>query len=195
VETIVKLYPPLISHLVEIGVKGYEDNAYIDRSYNVFNAGVANYIAGGSATIGVPMANDIYLDAMTIIRTTLKNFETKNLYFTGPLSVRFVKGSPQILLFEPEDVCKFEFLFGGDSEDIHRMVSTIISQVFNDLRNKYGEKVTFHWGQFIPEDLLTKDVIERSFPKFKRWLEIQKKFDPDGRGLNEWQEKVFTEKK
>lgn len=193
-EQLAKLFPKAIPKLVDMALGGMNDKAYIQRSYNVFNIGDgANRIPAQSATISVPLRGDKYLKAMDILRDTARRFSKEHgAYQTGPISMRFVKGSTA-LLGDPEDVCKFEIIFGGDDDRTKKLSRDLTAAYTQALRREFGDDVRLHWGQVIPEDYVAHgpERLRGSFPGFEDFQEVRRAFDPKGRFLNPWQARML----
>ncbi|PVH73123.1 hypothetical protein DL98DRAFT_520115 [Cadophora sp. DSE1049] len=175
--TIIKLFPGLTPRLIDSAMDTLIDDAYTDRSFNVFNVGDGtNAIPALAGTIYVPISKDQYLVALDTIRDTAKQYAAAHKHYqTGMISLRFIKGS--IAFLSPnEDYCSFEFIFTGETTYAQEM----LNQYEAALRQKLGEnKVWIHWGQLVDE---TK-VKERGkqYAGFDKWKEVKTELDPDGR--------------
>ncbi len=198
VEFIAKTRPQLLPGFIDVGLKGLEDDSYIQRSYNVFNIGQgANMIPAQSSTISVPLRDDLWLDAIDVLRDVARREASANdLYETGPISLRFVRGS-DIMLADHEDVCKFEIIFGGDSKQINTATHDLVRAYYTDLYRKLGSDVHFHWGQVIPDRTVEvpgstgRHRLRASYARYDEWRSIRDRFDPTGRGLNAWQKSIL----
>jgi FAD/FMN-containing dehydrogenase len=167
-------------------------DGYVGRSYNVFNIGDGpNQLPAQSATLSVPLEGDQYLEAMSIIRDTAQRFaEEKGQYQTGPISLRFVKGSTA-LLGDPVDVCKFEIIFSGNDKGDQRLARELTQAYDTALRARFGPGVRVHLGQVQPNDTDGPERLKASFPGFERFEAVRRTFDPGGRMLNAWQRRLF----
>jgi hypothetical protein len=178
--------PSLTPGFLNDAMRGLRDDAYLHRSYRVFNIGDGqNAIPSLSGTIFVPLRGDLYLAAIEVLRRVAKEQKTKGIYQTGPISLRFVKGS-RALLGNPEDVCAFELIFVGRT----RWANDLIHAYDEALRKELGtENVRFHWGQLMPG--VDKARIRANYPRYDDWRRIRDKFDPAGRFINDWQETIL----
>ncbi|MGV3624201.1 MAG: D-arabinono-1,4-lactone oxidase [Archangium sp.] len=169
-----------------------DPNGFIGRSYTVFNIGDgANQLPAQSATISVPLEGDQYLDAMNVLRQTAKDYAARHgQYQTGPISLRFVKGS-QALLGDPVDVCKFELIFSGNDKADQAHAKALTAAYTKALTEKFGNDVRFHFGQLAPEGLDSKARLNATLPGFEKFQEVRRQFDPQGRMLNAWQQQMF----
>ncbi|MDX2012289.1 MAG: FAD-binding protein [Myxococcaceae bacterium] len=169
-----------------------DPDGYVARSYNVFNIGDGpNQLPAQSATLSVPLEGDQYLEAMSIIRDTARKFaEEKGQYQTGPISLRFVKGSTA-LLGDPVDVCKFEIIFSGNDKGDQRLARELTQAYDTALRARFGPGVRVHFGQLQPNETDGPERLKASFPGFERFEAVRRSFDPTGRMLNAWQKRLF----
>jgi L-gulono-1,4-lactone dehydrogenase len=169
-----------------------DPDGYVGRSYNVFNIGDGpNQLPAQSATLSVPLEGDQYLEAMNIIRETAQRFaREKGEYQTGPISLRFVKGSTA-LLGDPVDVCKFEIIFSGNDKGDQRLARELTQAYDTALRARFGPGVRVHLGQLQPNETDGPERLKASFPGFERFEAVRRTFDPTGRMLNPWQKRLF----
>jgi hypothetical protein len=144
-----------------------------------------------SATLSVPLRGDLYLKALDIMRETAAKFSKENNQWqTGPISVRFVKGS-RASLGDPEDVAKFELIFSGNGPEDQKLARALTNKYYDALRAQLGSDVHFHWGQIAPDAAQSREALKAAYPRFEEFDAIRKSFDPEGRMLNAWQEKLF----
>ncbi len=199
VEVILGLAPGLIPGFLDGGLDQMADpDGYTQRSYKVFNVGEgANSIPAQSATISVSLADDMWLDGIGVVQAVAQKMaRERKLYHTGPISLRFVRGSP-LLLADPVDVCKFELIFGGDDDRVKRISEELVRAHYHALYAKFGADVRFHWGQLTPSGTIEvpgasgQHRVRESFPRYDDWRRIRDQLDPAGRGLNRWQELIL----
>lgn len=197
VEVVARVHPRLLPRFIDSSLAALPDPAYVQRSYNVFNIGQgANHIPAQSGTLSVPLREDRWLAAIDVIRAAARRLaEEERVYQTGPIALRFVRGS-RILLADPEDVCKFEIIFGGDSEFIQERAGKVMRAYYRALYAAFGADVRLHWGQLIPEGTLeapgtTGHRVRESYPRYDTWRALRDAFDPGGRGLNAWQRRIL----
>ena len=196
-EVVARLRPQLLPRFIDSSLASLPDPSYVQRSYKVFNIGQgANHIPAQSGTLSVPLRDDHWLDAIDVIRTTARRLaDEARTYQTGPIALRFVRGS-EILLADPEDVCKFEVIFGGDNNHVQALSRTVVKAYYDALYAVFGGDVRLHWGQLIPDGTLdlpgrTAHRVRESYPRYDVWRTIRDQFDPAGRGLNAWQERML----
>ncbi|HEU5059151.1 MAG TPA: FAD-binding protein [Kofleriaceae bacterium] len=189
-----RVAPRLVPRLVDMSLRGLRDTGYTQRSYNVFNIGDgANRIPAQSATLSVPLRGDAYLRAMGVLRTVQREFAAEHKKFqTGPISIRFVKGT-RALLGDPEDVAKFEIIFAGNGKRAQRLSRELVWRQYQALHRELGADVRFHWGQLMPEQFnaVAKQRIRESFPAHQRFEAQRRRFDPHGRFMNRWQRDIL----
>lgn len=185
IDKLTRLVPRITPWLIDQSLNSLPDPAYIQRSYNVFNIGDgANMIPALSATAFVPLQNDAYLEAIDVLQATARIFAERGIYHTGPIALRFVRGS-RALLAPPEDVGAFELIFGGHPERAEEMV-----RAYHDaLRARFGTRFWMHWGQM--HQGLTADQVTSSYVQLAAWKRIRQQFDPDGIFLNASQARLF----
>jgi FAD/FMN-containing dehydrogenase len=182
---IVKLIPSATPGLIDGAMSSLIDDAYVDRSFNVFNVGDGtNQIPALAATIYVPIADDGYLTALDLVRGAAAKFaKARNRYETGPASMRFVKAA-KAMLAPDVDVCSFEFIFTGSTTYALDMVEAYEAA----LKDGLGEaNVKVHWGQLVGQGTHRGN----RYKEYRRWREIRDELDPTGVFLNEWQQSIL----
>jgi len=191
-ELVKDLVPKSVVPMVDAAIDALVDGQYTQRSYNVFNIGDgANHLPAQSATLSVPLRGDTYLKAMDIMRRTADQFAKEHgQYQTGPISLRFVKGS-RASLGDPEDVCKFELIFSGNGAEDQKLAKALTEKYYAALHRELGNDVRFHWGQIPPESGQSPQTLRAAYPRFDEFNRIRKQFDPDGKMLNGWQKELF----
>ncbi len=191
-EVLKDLVPGSAVPLVDAAMDALVDGQYTQRSYNVFNIGDgANLMAAQSATLSVPLRDDEYLKAMDIMRRTAAEFSREHgQYQTGPISLRFVKGS-RASLGDPEDVCKFELIFSGNGAEDQALAKALTEKYYAALYAELGDDVRFHFGQLPPESGQSTERLRAAYPRFDEFNAIREQFDPEGRMLNDWQRAMF----
>jgi hypothetical protein len=182
---VARLVPKATPWLIDQAMKILPDKEYVQRSYNVFNIGDgANAIPALASTIFVPLRDDQYLRALDVFRETAARFAAADKYQTGPVSLRFVKGSEAALGIN-EDVASFEIIFAEGTPHAAEMTAAY----YEALRARLGDDVTYHWGQFSPG--LSAAEVSSSFPRVDSFQKLRRAFDPTNRFLNATQERLF----
>jgi hypothetical protein len=175
-DAMIKLFPGLTPGLIDSAMDTLIDDAYTDRSFNVFNVGDGtNAIPALAGTMYVPVSKDQYLVALDTIRETAREYVTAHKHYeTGMVSLRFIKGS--IALLSPnEDYCSFEFIFTGSTTYAQDM----LNQYEAALRQKLGEdKVWIHWGQLVDATKVKGRGVQ--YVAFNKWAEVKTELDPQG---------------
>lgn len=184
-DTLIKLFPRVTPGLIDRAMDSLIDEAYIDRSFNVFNTGDGvNRIPALAGSIYVPLESDIYVEAIEVVQNVAKQFAASGRYATGPVSMRFVK-STRALLGCRKDYCSFEFIFTSSTTWALEMVEAYDLA----LRKRFGNEVRGHWGQLLRDP--TPEELRAMYPHYDHWRAIRDEFDPHYRFLNEWQTKVL----
>ncbi|MBL8696194.1 MAG: FAD-binding protein [Planctomycetes bacterium] len=191
-EAVAQAIPSAVPALVDAGIRSIEDSGFIQRSYHVFNIGrAANLLPAQSATLFIPLRDDLWLRAVEIVAHTARRELESGRVQTGPIAVRFVAGSTAMLAPD-EDVCSFEFIFGGDRASTQETAVAVTRSHFRALRRALGSCVWLHWGQVLPPgawstpDADGRHAAAASYPRFARWMEIRDGLDPKRRGLTGW---------
>ncbi|KAI9858808.1 MAG: hypothetical protein M1813_007275 [Trichoglossum hirsutum] len=185
IDQIIKIAPSATPGLIDSAMDTMIDDAYVDRSFNVFNVGDGtNQIPALAASIYVPIASDAYLTGLDLIRSAAAEYaRSHRRYETGPASMRFVKATAAMLGC-PGDVCSFEFIFTGSTTYALEMVEAYEAA----LRNGLGAaEVRVHWGQLVGEGVRRRE----GYPEYARWRELRDELDPKAAFINEWQEKIL----
>ncbi|SPO02815.1 uncharacterized protein DNG_05490 [Cephalotrichum gorgonifer] len=205
VDTLIALLPPLVPRLNDTAMASLMREAYIDRSFNVFNIGPGtNDIPALACSIFVPVENDAYLIALDTIQKTAGEFAAKGMYNTAPLAMRFVKGSRAFLGIR-EDSCSFEFIFTARTAHAQRVIDgydaalrDALSSFFHDAEDtekhidgaaEGKHRVRVHWGQMMREP--DAKTLMGMYPLYPRWREIRDELDPGEVFLNQWQARVL----
>ena len=185
-QSLMENIPELTPGLVSSAMNGLKNPGYLHRSYRVFNIGDGqNAIPSLSGTIFVPLRDDLYIRAIEIIRRVAREMAPRGIYQTGPISLRFVRGS-RAMLGIPEDVCAFELIFAGRTKWARELIQAYDAA----LREELGtENVRFHWGQLMPG--VEKARILANYKRYEEWRRIRDWFDPARRFINEWQETIL----
>jgi hypothetical protein len=185
VNTIIKIAPQATPSLLDSALNTLVDDAYIDRSFNVFNLGHGtSEIPAFAGSIYVPLENDDYLQALDIIRDVAARFAKRKIYETAPFSMRFMRGI-RAMLGCPKDYCSFEFIFTGANTHAQEMIDAYEEA----LRQRFGNEVRTHWGQLMPDP--SADQMRGMYAQYERWRTIHDELDPNGRFLNEWQMQIL----
>jgi hypothetical protein len=185
IKTITQLFPSSTPGVIDLAMGTLVDDAYIDRSFNVFHMGDGqSKIPSLAGTFFLPLENDNYLDAVDVIHNVSKRFATQNLYATGPAAMRFVHAT-KAMLGCPKDVCGIEFLFTGWTKHAQRMIDAFDLA----LRERFGNEVRLQWGQLLRDP--DAQQMRSMHPKYDRWLAIRDELDPNSRFLNDWQTKIL----
>lgn len=180
---IVNLLPGAIPGMVKMEVNTLTDSNYIDKSYKVLNLGHDNNLAAFATEISLPA--DRYIEAVEeIIEVVKTSVSEGRQYLTAPFSLRFVKTNQFCLSMQyarpPEQfVCMIEFptISGtiGGLELLNRIESALYI---------YGGIP--HWGQINHVGGRGHAAIDRLYPCYPEWLEVYKRFCPEGRFENDF---------
>jgi len=184
---VVEIIPASSQFFVNLAVGSLEDReGYVHRSYRVFNVGDgSNALPALTGTIFIPLRDDLYLQAIDVLREEAGELRRKGMYQTAPVAIRFIKGS-RAMLAASEDVASFELIFIGGTSWAMKMIEAYDAA----LCRKLGEEnVRFHWGQAMPP--LAKPRILKNFPRYQEWRRIRDELDPKGRFLNKFQESLL----
>lgn len=199
VEQLAKDNPNAMKKLIDTAIDGLVDKkGYIQRSYNVFNIGkAANLLPSLSATISVPLRNGLWLRAAEIIASVAREKLNNGVVLTAPAAMRFVRSS-SAWMADPEDVCKFEIIFGGNSEFLQSNANELVAAFYHALCGELGnDHIRLHWGQLIPPGTLDAPGINNNlpvplaFPKYNKWRTLRDKLDPGNRGLTPWLQSIL----
>lgn len=173
-------YPRLTPTVIDQAM-GALARDYIDRSYRVFNIGMANDVPAYGSEIGFSL--DQYLAATErILEIADQRQQVGSAYLTSPFSLRFVRAATAYLsMMYGVDTCMIEFpmldgTFGG-KETLQEIETEMYA---------FGGRP--HWGllNFLSG---ANGLIEAMYPMLPRWLEVFHQLSPDGRFAN-----AFTER-
>jgi hypothetical protein len=189
-DLITQLIPGRTPALVDAALDATRDDEFVNRSYNVFNIGSGkNKMHAISCTLSLPIRDDLYLAGMDAVRAQVQQNARNGIYQSGPISVRFVRGSTA-LLGEPEDAAKFEFVFAGNNPRARDLATRACDSYHRSLRSLFGADLRVHWGQLAPASWTHADVVA-SHPGLARFVAVVTALDPEHRMLNRWQEQML----
>jgi hypothetical protein len=160
--------------LLEKTLRSMVEKEYVNKSYKVFNIGAANNITAYSTELGFPMKNGVYMDGITMILALAeKAREVGNLYHSGPIALRFVRGTE--IFLSPQ--------YGGNTcmaEIIMVKATAGALDLLDRCENAsycYGARP--HWGQ-INSLSGSNGFVSNLYSKFSDWLRVRRKLDPLG---------------
>ncbi len=200
VERLQRDAPRSVPELIDASIEALDGpRGYVRRSYDVFNIGdAANRLPSLSATISVPLRDDLWLRAADLIHRTSEDLLRSGFVETAPISLRFVAGSSAHLA-DPDAVCKFELIFAGNGETARAQANRIVAAHYFALRAELGDVVRLHFGQLIPPGTLDRAgsdgrfPVETAYPRYGRWRALRDALDPSGRGLTPWLRSILPE--
>jgi len=170
-DLIVDVMPKAAPGIIDGAMKSLVDDAYIERSYNVFNIGAANDVDALSSEIAVPIAGDNYVRAMDALMAKAKEFEAKGKFHTGPVSMRFVKGSQALLSPQQGDVAMFEIIFTRGTPHALEML-----KAYEEALAPFGARP--HLGQV---NFTTPEKARARYgDKLDQWHSVRRALDPQG---------------
>jgi len=180
VSKILDAFPFIIPGFLEstlIGMVG----SYTDVSFKVFNIGNANDVKAYSMELGFPTKDNVYIAGINnILAIADAALACGNVYHTGPISLRFVKGTDSYL--SPQQGVK-------DGVDGERCMVEIImakgtfgemEQLYRCENGSYFYNARPHWGQI---NSLTggRELVRSLYPEtFIQWLGVKKELDLNG---------------
>jgi len=145
---------------------------YTDRSYRVYNIGMANEVPAYGSEIGFPMEN--YLEAVDhILEITGQRQALGQAYLNSPFSLRFVKASPAHLsMMQGADTCMVEMITLDHTVGGIELLQELEMEMY-----EFGGRP--HWGLL---NFLTgaSGLIETMYPRFTEWQAIRSEMDPNG---------------
>src|SRR5262249_35062157 len=144
------------------------------KSFKVFNIGTANGLPSLSAEFGFPMKDDAYIAAIDdLLEVAAEAAATGRIYQTGPISIRFVKGTSF-------------FLSPQSGTDTAMVECIVVSKTLGceEMLFRYEEAAYLrggrpHWGQInhVPGNQKVREL----YPQVDAWLDQRRNFDPDRR--------------
>lgn len=157
-------FPKEIPKFINRTLKSLEDDAFINKSYKVFNIGKANNIPAFSSELALPMDDDLYIEAIDrILKVASDIAKSGNIYQSGAISLRFVKCtdiflSPQ----QGHDTCMAEVICVKDTVGALELMFRYEHEMYNFCGRP-------HWGQV---NSMTGYETHRLYPRLQDWLEI-----------------------
>lgn len=150
--------------LLETSVRSLARADYVNKSYKVFNTGAVNKLASYSAEIALPMTDDTYIAGVDrILEIAETTAESGEIYESGPIALRFVRGtdiylSPQ----QGQDTCMVELISVKDTlgclELMHR---------YEHAMYEFGGRP--HWGQV---NVIAPYHVHQLYPFLQDWLSV-----------------------
>lgn len=184
-DTLPKVTPEFINE----AMKGLVDDAYINKSYKVFNIGKANKITAYSAEIGFPLKDDKYIEAVDQFLEIARQLKEVGLFFlTSPVALRFVKATDSFL--SPQyggDTCMVEIIVVKGTQGAFEMYEYFE----NKLLQHSGRP---HWGQTNRLNG-SHDLIKSMYPKYDKWIAVYQQLNKQGTFDNPFSRRVGFRKK
>jgi FAD/FMN-containing dehydrogenase len=164
--------PHVTPKLVNRTLKGLEDEAYIDKSYKVFNIGKGNNIDAYSAELALPMTHDVYIDAIDrILELAGQIAREGGIYQSGPIALRFVRGTDIFLSMQHGgNTCMAEIINVKDTSGALELMYRYEHEMY-----RFGGRP--HWGQV---NYISGSEVHRLYPHLQDWLDIRAVLDPNG---------------
>ncbi|HVN53327.1 MAG TPA: D-arabinono-1,4-lactone oxidase [Anaerolineaceae bacterium] len=145
---------------------------YVDRSYRVYNIGMANEVPAYGSEIGFPL--ETCLDAIEqIFAISGRRQSLGQAYLTSPFSMRFVKASPAYLsMMHGTDTCMVEFISLDHTVGGKELLQEIETEMY-----AFGGRP--HWGLL---NFLTGagSLLEAMYPLLPAWQQVRFALDPQG---------------
>ncbi len=180
---VITAHPGLAPALIDGSVKSLTDDVYIERSYNVFNIGAANEVPAISSEIAVPIRGDNFQKAMDALLARTKRFEAEGKYHTGPISIRFVKGTQATLAPQNgQDVAMFEIIFTKDTPH-----ATELLRAYEEVLRPFGGRP--HFGQVNFTNPQTARAMYGA--KLDEWNSVRRALDPTGTMRNRFTDEAL----
>ena len=177
---VLNAYPSLTPTVIDQAM-GALARDYVDRSYRVFNIGMANDVPAYGSEIG--FALDQYLAATErILEIADHRQQVGQAYLTSPFSLRFVRAATAYLsMMYGADTCMIEFPVLDGTVGGKELLQEIETEMY-----AFGGRP--HWGllNFISG---ASGLIEAMYPMLPRWLEVFHQLSPNGMFDN-----AFTER-
>lgn len=185
IAALTNMLPQLLPGIVDMNIKGQEDDGYVNLSYKVLRSAdtgcellddLPDFLTGFSASMAFPL--ETALDA--IERLLAREGAPAPEHMTGPIKIRFVKPSPLHLAMQngPESaraVCMVEpMLLVGTTrgfDSVHWVMESTLA---------FGGRP--HWGlNFAYMDGKSVfDRLTRPYPGLERWKAVFQQFNPRG---------------
>ena len=161
--------PDLIPKVIDKGMRALVQ-AYVDRSYRVFNIGNANDARAYGSEIAVPLANTIAA-VERILSIAEQRARVGRTYLTSPFSLRFVNASSaHMSMMHDTPSCLIEFPMLEDGFGGRELLRAIEHALY-----ALGGRP--HWG--LLNFLQGRELIASMYPKFGAWNAIREILDPD----------------
>jgi L-gulono-1,4-lactone dehydrogenase len=166
-------FPDRTPKLLEQSLQGLVDDGYTNKSYKVFNIGAANDLPALSAEHGFAMQSNHYIAAIDkFLEIAHEAAERGRAFQTGPIAVRFVKGSG--FLMSPQH---------GRNTAMTEMIAVSGTTTAPEMLHRYEEAAYAmdgrpHLGQL--NHLAGLDLVAKLFPAVGNWRDIRRTvFDPN----------------
>ncbi len=167
----------LAQHLPALMVKRFDsvlagmcDDGYANVSYKVFNIGEANHLPAYSMELCVAV-DGTHIEAVDRILEIAGRRAEEGIYHSSPFSLRFVAASEA-----------YASMAYGQKTMIVELIMVVDSRGGYALLEGYESRLEDlgarpHWGQY---NTLTAERIERLYPEWGLWFEVEKEFNASG---------------
>lgn len=173
-------YPGLTPTIVDQAMAALARD-YVDRSYRVFNIGMANDVPAYGSEIGFPLDQAVAATER-VLEIAARRTQVGQAYLTSPFSLRFVRaGTAFLSMMQGVDTCMIEFPVLAGTVGGTELLQEIETEMY-----ALGGRP--HWGllNFLSG---ANGLIEAMYPLLPRWLEVFHQLSPNGTFDN-----AFTER-
>jgi choline dehydrogenase-like flavoprotein len=164
--------PEKIPGFINRTLKALVDDAYIDKSYKVFNIGKANEIDSYSCELALPMINDTYIEAVDrMLEIAAQVAASGKVFQSGPIALRFVRGTD--IFLSPQqggNTCMVEIICVKDTAGALELMYRYEHEMY-----RFGGRP--HWGQV---NSISSYEVHRFYPHLQEWLEVHKILNAKG---------------
>ena len=158
-------------------------DGHVDDSYRIFNLGEINTAEVISGEYFFPIRNDAYLHAVPRLLKIMDGNRKRGIWQTGPISFRFIKGSPAHLsMMQGGEQCSLEIpVFSGAPGAPEALLS------YEQATYELGGRV--HWGQM--HELSGSDGwLQQAYPMARAWQRVYRTFNAQGTFSNHFTDRL-----
>jgi hypothetical protein len=167
-----RLLPGLVAGRFDGVLEGMRDDGYANVSYKVFNIGEANHLPAYSMELGVSLEDNRHVACIDrLLEIAAERRARERLVHTSPIALRFVAPSRAYAsMMHAQPTMMIELIMVDGTRGGDRLLAGYEERLA-------GFAVRAHWGQL---NHLTRERIERLYPRFGDWLAVERRFNASG---------------
>jgi len=176
-----------IPGMINGSIKSAKDTSYINNSWRVLKFGQGSFKKHGvTSEWAIEEGGKKYIDLVEDIMSKAAELKENNLYQTGQIGLRFVKGGKAYM--NPtyqKTVCYIDTSFLQKTKGYVEILEAYQKDVFLTYKDAIP-----HWGKVNDQVVWTNERLRRWYPKLDEWTAKFKEFNPNGTFSNKFTDRL-----